>query len=112
VSCPRRRGGGSRRRLGDGVACARAARKEEGSGRYRGEMTRGGVLQLEVALGARDRRRAAVAGAAQRGKRRLPEEDEAGVSGGLIRKFQRIQGPHCNLKFAHGYKGQMEKCST
>jgi hypothetical protein len=36
------------------------------------------VLQLEVALRARDQRRAAVAGAAQRGKRRLPEEDEAG----------------------------------
>jgi hypothetical protein len=35
-----------------------------------------------------------------------------GVSGGLIRKFQRVQGPHCNLKFSYCYKGQMEKCST
>jgi hypothetical protein len=35
-----------------------------------------------------------------------------GVSGGLIRKFQRVQGPHCNLKFSYCYKGQIEKCST
>jgi hypothetical protein len=52
------------------VARARAARKGEGSGRHRGEMTRGGVLQLEVALGWSV---PAVSGgdrATQRGKRR------------------------------------------
>jgi hypothetical protein len=41
-------------------------------------MTCGKIRQQEVELGARHRRRAAVAGAAQRGKRRVPEEDEAG----------------------------------
>jgi hypothetical protein len=35
-----------------------------------------------------------------------------GLSGGLVRKFQGIQGPHCNLNFSYCYKGQMEKCST
>jgi hypothetical protein len=54
-----------------------ATRGEERSRDWEG-MTRGRVLQLEVALGARDRRRAAGAEAAQRGKRRAPEEDEAG----------------------------------
>jgi hypothetical protein len=34
------------------------------------------------------------------------------MSGGLVRKFQRVQGPLCKLKFSHCYKGQMEKCST
>jgi hypothetical protein len=53
-------------------------------------MTRGKIGQQEVELGARHRRRAAVAGAAQRGKRRVPEEDEAGVSGGLVHDFQKV----------------------
>jgi hypothetical protein len=35
-----------------------------------------------------------------------------GVLGGLVRNFQRVQGPLCKLKFSHCYKGQMEKCST
>jgi hypothetical protein len=60
------------------VACAREATRGEKRSRDWEGTTRGRVLQLEVALGARHRRRAAVAGAAQRGKRRAPEEDEAG----------------------------------
>jgi hypothetical protein len=60
------------------VARAREARKREERSRDRERMTRGRLCQQEVELGARYRRRAAVAGAAQRGKRRVPEEDEAG----------------------------------
>jgi hypothetical protein len=56
VSVPQQRGGGGRRKLGDVVARARAARKGEGSGRNGGEMTRGCVLQLVVALGKLCRR--------------------------------------------------------
>jgi hypothetical protein len=54
------------------VAVARAREATRGEERSRDweERTRGELWQLEVALGARDRRRAAVAGAAQRGKRR------------------------------------------
>jgi hypothetical protein len=48
------------------VACAREATRGEERGRDWEEMTRGLVLQLEVELGARHRRRAAVAGAASR----------------------------------------------
>jgi hypothetical protein len=65
---------------GDGVRVASSgdARKGEEQKWRRQRATRGRGNQQEVVLGARYRRRAAVAGAAQRGKRRAPEEDEAG----------------------------------
>jgi hypothetical protein len=59
------------------VARAREARKREERSRDRERMTRGRICQQEVELGARHRWRAAVARAAQSGKRRVPEEDEA-----------------------------------
>jgi hypothetical protein len=77
MTCPRRPGGGGRRQPRVTVARAHEARRGEERSRDREGMTRGRLWQLEVALGARYRRRAAVAGAAQKGEAARPEEEEA-----------------------------------
>jgi hypothetical protein len=64
----------------DGVRVASAGNARKGGEQKwnKARATRGSEMQQEVVLGTRYRRRAVVAGAAQRGKRRAPEEDEAG----------------------------------
>jgi hypothetical protein len=92
MTCPRRPGGGGRRQPRVTVARAHEARRGEERSRDREGMTRGRLWQLEVALGARYRRRAAVAGAAQKGEAAWSEVDEAERCQGIYSQFSKSSG--------------------
>jgi hypothetical protein len=94
------------------VARVGEATREDKRSRGREGETRGGVLQLEVALGWPAPAVSGGGSAEQTGSGAARGGRSRRLSEGLFCEIQRFQGPHCNLKFSHCYKGQMEKRLT